>query len=798
MTDTLDATADAAAVAAPLVPPVARLMSPDPGTGPLAPGRFIALPGGFRLWSQGALRSAGFPITDLVQLADPAYTAAVDRWLDEPSVHTRQALDAEAARAAARQAELLARIARRDDFQEAVTWQNPDVVEPMIVTLGEMAADAPDNRRRRKRQRIVAKYWARYCAKNETIGFFGPVSWFDFRSDGEPLRMEPGPTLVRRGQLYLEPWAVDALAARLSLDPEVRPWIAPRRNPMVYVEDTRVRTLGGPVELDADEARLLALVDGRRTARDIAAGYGGPPAEVYERLDGLADRKLLLWDLEPPLVQRAERVLRRRLEAIADADVRDRAIERLDRLEAAREALAGYRDPGELRGAYQHLEQEFTALTGVDPARRPGQAYGGRRLAYVECVRDVSLSFGPQVLESCADALSLLLVSARWFAHEAAQRLRAVLSAAFDAMDVESVGLNEIVFACADKIFIPGNRPLDHLIQEFAATWRAMLGLDTDARVVTLTSDALRGPVEEHFGGAHPSWGFAFAHSIDLLIAARGAEAFARGQFQPVIGEIHIAYCPYETPVFGWGHPDPAELRAMLATVIPDSRVMLSPVKDYAPVVARTYPWLNDARDWRLCASEYPPRGSDRQLPMCGLRVFRERERLVVGLPGRPERFDIADIHGARMMYDITDAFKHVLRGRAHTPRVVVDNLVVFREAWSFPIAELDWVAARSDAEHFVAVRRWLRGRGLPDTVFASISTEKKPVFVDFRSEVQVGNLAQLLRAGAGTGDAWVTFSEMLPAPEQSWLADADGNRYTAELRLVFADSSVPSSSPSM
>jgi len=105
--------------------------------------------------------------------------------------HEEAGAFAAAARAATRQAALLGQIARRADFLEAVSWQNPDLVEPMIVALGQMGADAPNNQRLRKRQRIVAKYWARYCAKNETIGFFGPVSWFDFRSEDEPLRMEP-------------------------------------------------------------------------------------------------------------------------------------------------------------------------------------------------------------------------------------------------------------------------------------------------------------------------------------------------------------------------------------------------------------------------------------------------------------------------------------------------------------------------------------------------------------------------------------------------------------------------------
>ncbi|HEV2370577.1 MAG TPA: lantibiotic dehydratase [Streptosporangiaceae bacterium] len=768
--------------------PAACLRNPAPTHESLAPGSLIPLPGGFHLWSQGALRSGGFPISGLLELGDPGYAAAVDRWLDDPSDGTRQTLDTEATRAATRQAALLRQIARRADFQEAVTWQNPDLVEPMIVTLGQMDPDAPNNQRLRKRQRIVAKYWARYCSKNETIGFFGPVSWFDFRSEGEPLRMKPGSSLVHHGELFLEPWAIDALAASLCSDPEVRPWVAPRRHPTVYIAGNQARTLGGPVELDEDEARLLALVDGHRAGKEIAAEYGAEPTEVYEALDRLAAKGLLIWDLEPPMWPHAERHLRTRLEAIADPDVREHATGVLGRLEAARDALAGYRDADDLRRLYGQLEHEFTELTGVDPARRPGQAYGGRRLAYVECVRDVALSFGPQVVQSCAEPFSLLLTSARWFAHEAAQRLRAVLSEAFDAMGAEVVGFNQLVFSCADKVFIPGNRPLDHLSKDFATNWRAILGLDTDARVVTHTSEALRGQVEAAFAGGHPSWGFAWMHSIDLLIAARGAEEFHRGEFQPVIGEVHIAYCPFETTVFALAHPNMEELRAMLAEVIPDTRVMLSPVKDYPRVAARTYPWLNDARDWRLCVSQYPPRGEDRQLPLCGLEVRRDGDKLVVGLPGAADQFDVTDICGAWMMYEMIDVLKQVVRGHDHTPRVVVDNLVVFRETWSFPIAELDWVSARSDPEHFVAARRWLRERGLPETVFASISSETKPVFVDFRSEVQVGNLAQLLRTGAETEGATVTFSEMLPTPEQSWLSDAAGNPYTAELRLVFVD----------
>lgn len=766
---------------------VAGLQRSNDSAATLAPGFMIPFPGGFKIWSQGIVRSGGFPLADLLQLGDPDYAAAVDRWLDIPDDTSAAAMHAAAATAARRQAALLAVIARRPDLQEAVTWQNPDLVEPMIVGLGRTDADSPQNKKLRKKQRIVLKYWARYCAKNETIGFFGPGCWFGFRKDGEALRMTPGSEVVRRGEVFIEPWAVDALAASLAAAPDVRPWIAPRRHPTVHRTGDTVLTLGGPVQLDPAEAALLDLVDGTRAARDIVEKIDGG----YEAIEALVAKGLICWDLEPPMVQRAERVLRERLQEIGDPAVCDRAVAAVDRLTAARDALAGCTTAEELNAKVVEVERVFTELTGVDPLRRPGQAYGGRRLVYLECERDLEVSFGPQVLESFAAALSLLLESSRWFAHEAAERLRAVLSVAFDAMGRERVGFNELCFSVADQVFIPGNRPLDHLIVEFAENWRKLLGLDTDANLVAHTSKALRDQVAGVFGGARPSWAFAWMHSVDLMIGAPGREGFERREIRPVIGEIHTTYCPFEIPVFGNTHPDQEELRNLLDSVIPDGRVMLSPVKDHPRVTARTYPWLNEDRDWRLCVSAYPPRGPERQLPLCGLEVRRgEDGRLLVGLPDAAESFDVVDICGAWMMYEMLDVLKHVVRGYAHSPRVTIDDLVVFRESWSFPIAGLDWISTRTDAEHFVGARRWLREAGLPELVFASISSETKPLFVDFRSEVQVGNLAQLLRTAAETEGASVTFSEMMPGPEELWLADAEGNRYTSELRLQFIDAS--------
>jgi hypothetical protein len=53
-----------------------------------------------------------------------------------------------------------------------------------------------------------------------------------------------------------------------------------------------------------------------------------------------------------------------------------------------------------------------------------------------------------------------------------------------------------------------------------------------------------------------------------------------------------------------------------------------------------------------------------------------------------------------------------------------------------------------------------------------------------------VRNLVRMahLPADRPAGERWVAFTEMLPGPDELWLADAQGRRYTSELRVVVLD----------
>jgi hypothetical protein len=125
-----------------------------------------------------------------------------------------------------------------------------------------------------------------------------------------------------------------------------------------------------------------------------------------------------------------------------------------------------------------------------------------------------------------------------------------------------------------------------------------------------------------------------------------------------------------------------------------------------------------------------------------------------------------------------------------HTPRVTIDDLVVSRERWTLPAAEPAFADTPDESTRYLQARAWAAAHGLPRHVFCKFTGERKPIYADLTSLASIDLISRSLRrarrnAGA---DATVTVTEMLPTPDQAWLTDAQGRRYTAELRMVAVD----------
>ncbi len=774
----------------------------------------VALPGGdWVVWRTMALRAAGFPVAGGLSLADAECTAAADLALDAtgvgPEERDRRAVAYQAAFRAAGTRLFLAvqAIAADDRFREAVAWQNRQVLHSALdPLLREPPVPGTPSQKWRRREEVVAKYWQRYCTKNDSIGFFGPVGWASWHDHGPAASLRLGPGLLAARTVYFEAWAIDALARVLSADPALRPWIAPRRLPAVSLDCAVAhRPHGPPVRLSPAEAAVLRACDGRRLPGDIAVEllWTATPgarsqADVVLVLEALLRRGLLAWALDVPLGSHPERHLRRLLHRVGDQALRIRALEPLERLERARAAAArAAGDSVAVDRALGELEATFHAVTGGAPTRAPGQTYAGRTLVYEDCRRGVELRLGRELLDALGPPLSLLLTSARWLTHEVAWAYRSAFEAIYDDLvrrgGSATVPFGELSFLAHAPLFGSGPRPVDSPAGELQRRWAEVLALPAGARRVTTTTEELRPRVAAAFAAPGPGWPSARWHSPDVLIAAGSLDALLRGDFQLVLGELHVALNSLESRVFVTQHPSPAALLDHVERDLPGRRLLPVFPKSWPGVTSRTYPppaLLSDRYHYLALGPDPVGVEDGRVLPAAGLVVERDAAGLGVRTRDGRLRFDIVEVFAELLTLVTVNRFQ-LLPPLPHTPRVTVDKLVVAREAWRFAPDGLAFAAERDPARRFAAARAWARANRLPRFVFARVApTEEKPYFVDLRSPVLVTVLAAAIRRAAGQApnEALVTITEMLPTPEQAWLPDAEGCRYTSELRMVAVD----------
>lgn len=762
-------------------------------------GHTVPLPGTeWTIWRDALVRSAGFPADGLNLFAAPECAKVADAFLDgavseEELAGAHRTAVAEASRTAAA-------IVADPLFREALTWQNPGAAA-ILDHLGRDEAE-PANRKaayrreqkRRRREDAVARYWQRYCGKNDTVGFFGPVAWATLDPAAPAVRVRCGPGLTRSREVFYEFWALESYAAVLAADPLVRPWLPVALHPHLTLDGDRVlRPDGPPLPLSAEEAALLTRCDGRRAATEVAGG----DARALGLLDGLAGRGVLRWGADMPYNPGAERALRDTLAAIPDPAARERALSGLRRLDAARaEVAASAGDPDRLARALAALDAEFTAVTGEVPERRPGQMYAGRRLCYEETVRDIDLTFGGPILEALSGPFGgVLLPAARWLS----ATLAGVYADAFRALYVRLLepGATGVplsaYWAPAQELITGADRPADAIAAEFTRRWQELFGLDglpADTARVDLAAADLAERVARLFPAERPGWAGGRIHSPDLHVCAPSVDALTRGEFTIVLGEMHAAWPTLDCAVFTDRHPDPSRLRAAAAADIGPQFRPLYPTW-WPRYTARVAPNLG-VTDHQLAFAAAPGADPARLLPITALTVT-ERDGVLVAAARDGRAWPLPELFALLVGWLATEAFK--LSGAApHTPRVTVDRLVVARETWRTTIGATGLATAKGRLPEYLAARRLRRDLGLPERAFVKLDTEVKPVYVDFGSPRYVSALATMLRtARAEGGDGvQVVISELLPGPEEAWLPDADGRRYYCELRIQFVDPARP------
>ena len=616
--------------------------------------RVVPLAGEWAIWRDFAVRSAGFPVSGL-----EAFGAG-----DESA--------------------RLRGVAHDPLFREAVTWQNPAAFDNAVGKIAAGSAMKPSQAR--QREEVVASYWQRYCAKNDTIGFFGPLSWGRIADDGPRLDVRSG-ALERERAVHLEAWGVQALAD--TVDPELK----------------------------------------------IPAG------------------------------PHPERDLRTALEAHPDAAVRRRGLDALDRLEAARAALAAS-PPESLREGLARLDAAFVDLTGREPVRNQGRTYGARTLAYVDCMRDLEVTLGSTFLSDLSTALQALFEASRWYCGRVNTIGRSVIE---QSLPAGGRGPFAPVLGRVMKTLMQLPAELTDVNIELQQRLATLLA-DPDAR--TLAARAVAA-----FADHQPAWRIAAFHSLDLQLAARDEAAVNAGDYLAVVGDIHPGANPLLQGLFAHRHPSPDTMLAQHAAAVgPGVPFLLPPFAPGLGVDSRSMP-ISAEDDIHIAVMP----DTRARLPR---RTWLVDELLVDGddLVDRSGRLRIPllDAFGVAIFVAGVRAFE-LLPDAEHAPRLTAGRVVVRRESWSIPACEVP-----SDPGD---IPGFSRDRGMPRRLFTKSPLERKPMYLDTESPTLARVLCRHARRAAAEGPAQpIRFTEMLPTPEQCWLTDPEGNRYVSELRIVAVD----------
>ena len=670
-------------------------------------------------------------------------------------------------------------------FAEAVAWQHARVA-------GQLRGGPRRANRERQLARTLASYRTRYCAKNDSIAFYGPLAWAEW-TDGDTCLSEFA--TPQRGEALFELWAVRAVGEALIERHLLADYVVPHRAPAVGIAGRDCYLADGSrLELTGLQQRIVAACDGFRTTAEVIADCTVPGIADRGRVAATLRQLQAIGVVTTGLVigqsTHPEQQLRSQLWRVADPAQREAATRDLDELCEARDLVTkAMGHPGAVAEAIAELGDKFAALTGLAPRRRDGEFYAGRTLVYEECASPGLSRLGQPLLESIGPALELALTSVRWLTAEVArcyqERVRELVAA-----------------GRADH---PGGYPLPLLLSQLGETvsaamswplaelrrrWTQILVAGGHGNRRELASAAIKDQVLRAFPASGPGWPAARWHTPDLMIAAASAADVAAGRYLGVLGELHPGVNSMDQKNFETLHPDPPGLRRWIDADMPWRMVPTYPA---AVINSRTAPpdaYLSPSYLYLGTTSEppYTPRRA-RQVPVGALCVHTEGDRVVVRSRADDFEADLAEVMDDLLSMALFDKFGFLLPG-PHQPRVQVDRLVLTRESWRLPFTEFAELEGARLPRVTAEMNRIRDKFALPNPVFCRVAGERKPVFLDFGDPSIVDMFWHKLRRGrARIPDGDVAVTEMLPDPDQLWRHDASGHRYTSEFRLVCVDS---------
>ena len=679
-----------------------------------------------------------------------------------------------------------------DAVGEALFISNPAA----LTRTRELIRDryAKNDTRKKQKLRLGWSYAQRFCAKNDTSSFFGPLAWGRFAPQQTVnMHVTYGDAWIKDRKTFFENWAVQRLVEQFNQQCPAPDCMPLQLNAGCYLQEhTLFMPIGKQQRLSPTTAQVLAYVNDPAEATPTFQGMVNacadtPASTLRERLEHLVSKRIVRrgWQMSPRERRPIEQMQRWLQEARLPDAFRQTWQLRLEKLENARHAYA----TGDLERRTECLEMlnHLLAEAGVDLSRETGAMYVGRYPVYEDCSRNMNISLGQGVFKQINEDLAPLMRIHQWLikaiAHQLNQAFIDVWKQRQSALADTPVDFLDLLNSLAPLLPAIEARIVTDLEQRLEKAWAQQLqGLPADLDVQLGATDIehlisrLNAELDvstfEVFGSDF--------HSPDFLLSSASVDAINQGDYRIIVGEVHPAVHTLSQPVAAPFGPFNTQVNAEVEAIFQRPRVVLA----------------DSPESYQRSHIDWPLQPTYRQLVLpTGGGCVAAHQQFAAG------RAKVTYTEGRLQVVDALGQFSEDLLCVYPTPlhrlgfalaastvakhdqrRIWLGRALYKRASWLFSSDQLPPLKTSiDDLDHTLQWRAWAAAQGLPRYAFIKIDTEPKPLFLDFDNPLSLDGISNALQS-AGQ----VKFSEMRPCPDELWLEQARG-RFCCEIRTTFS-----------
>jgi len=673
--------------------------------------------------------------------------------------------------------EMLRTIVADPFFQEAIFISNPDLYKNSLKPF----LQSSERKINPAFERRLLAYLQRFCAKNDTASFFGPLNCGRIVAQQEqPILVERHGMKYARREAYISFWVVNRLAGLISAEPGIQAYLNPRPHPQCLWEGESIYFFSHErrVRLSPLQQEILRRADSTHTTREIAESIGQSLEAVIKEINRLAAARVLICRLEvPSTIFHPLTYLLQRIEKLPEKW--ERRSYWLDQLQFLDQLRAQFitADLPQRQEILARIDAHYSAITGESPRRGAGSTYADRTPLYEECEGTYEkFQFSKKFFDDFQKRLEPILNLSAAHGTLLREHYQNLGKSVFHDLSPNGSPIAYARFITAvqqrqraGKLSATSVR-LERLRDNLAH----MVEQQSDGRVAKLSIDDLSQVLSDIkiADNCHIS--------PDVMLAAPSFEKLCQGEYQLVLGESHQVIYVWGSQLYFYPRRSDAEEEMQshighmaqytgLATILNE--------RQHKGLLYEAFPGTF------IEVAAIPSQHAQARIPLVELDVVLEDDQLLLRHRDTGQLLRLYTA-GDEQLHLWALAVPRVMpipvRLGTHTPRIEINGAVYQRERWQLPTSE--WrggLATLTSAGLFVRAQKIITRHHIPRYVFVHVASEPKPYYIDFANVFCLELLRQLLLV-----NEYVTFTEMHPGPEQLWLTE-DNQHFCCEFRMT-------------